>query len=548
VLRASRQSNIAQPFNSRKPFVYPRLIAFVALAAGTGVRFEQYATRRSLWLDEAELALNLGHRGFAGLTHPLGYEQGAPLGWLWIQRTLLVVFGDNEYTLRAVPLVCGVAAMFIVYALARRVIGEWGGCIAALLAAASPSAIRYSSEVKQYSSDLAVSAMLLLVAVWTARTFDRRSLLAWATTGSVAVWVSHPAVLVLAATAVALSARALLDRDTSKLRHVAAASALWTGSWVALYLISLRSLRSNGYLTRYWAADLGPRPFSVGSSLTWLARAGRQVFVDPGGFKLALLVAGLFVVGCALCLWRARADLATLLIGLAAAATLGGLADLYPLRGRLALYLLPAMWLSLAAVPVLWPRTTPGGRVATGALALTVGIVALAPISDALSLARHPFTSPDTRPLLQAIHFRLRPGESIWVAWPETLVVSFYARVAEVVPNFELDDVAPSGPGCTGESPRTAAAGQRVWVVFGYSLSTMPSNERSIVVSQLRAAAPEVAELHRGGAAAYLFDFASRTVPGPNPTMSVHCLVMQAFRPLPPTGLHTGPLGTGHNI
>src|SRR5688572_4366681 len=51
------------------------------LAIGVLLRLVQYAANRSLWLDEASLALNFFDRGFGQLFTPLGYHQAAPAGF-----------------------------------------------------------------------------------------------------------------------------------------------------------------------------------------------------------------------------------------------------------------------------------------------------------------------------------------------------------------------------------------------------------------------------------------------------------------------------------
>ena len=51
------------------------------VAAGIALRLLQYLANRSLWLDELRLTLNILERSYAGLTSPLDYNQGAPIGF-----------------------------------------------------------------------------------------------------------------------------------------------------------------------------------------------------------------------------------------------------------------------------------------------------------------------------------------------------------------------------------------------------------------------------------------------------------------------------------
>jgi hypothetical protein len=51
---------------------------------GAVLRLRQYLLNRSLWADEASLAVNLVNRSFGELTELLDYHQAAPVGFLFI--------------------------------------------------------------------------------------------------------------------------------------------------------------------------------------------------------------------------------------------------------------------------------------------------------------------------------------------------------------------------------------------------------------------------------------------------------------------------------
>ena len=57
-------------------------LAWSLIALGIFLRVAPYAANHSLWLDEANLALNIVDRPLEGLLRPLDYGQGAPVGFL----------------------------------------------------------------------------------------------------------------------------------------------------------------------------------------------------------------------------------------------------------------------------------------------------------------------------------------------------------------------------------------------------------------------------------------------------------------------------------
>lgn len=67
---------------------------------------------RSLYIDEARLAINIGMRSFVGLAQPLDLEHVAPVLFLWA--------GMGELSLRLVPFLAGIAMLPIAWSLFRR--------------------------------------------------------------------------------------------------------------------------------------------------------------------------------------------------------------------------------------------------------------------------------------------------------------------------------------------------------------------------------------------------------------------------------------------
>ena len=88
-----------------------RLSVVILVALGVALRVREYASDRSLWLDESWLALNIVDRPLAQLFGDLSFNQAAPPGFLLIERTSVALFGPTEYALRLFPLLCGIAAL-----------------------------------------------------------------------------------------------------------------------------------------------------------------------------------------------------------------------------------------------------------------------------------------------------------------------------------------------------------------------------------------------------------------------------------------------------
>lgn len=68
----------------------PVIIIFV----GSILRLLEYLYNRSVWLDEANLSLNLINKTFIQLLQPLDFGQYAPIGFLWIEKVVFYCLGS----------------------------------------------------------------------------------------------------------------------------------------------------------------------------------------------------------------------------------------------------------------------------------------------------------------------------------------------------------------------------------------------------------------------------------------------------------------------
>lgn len=540
-------------------------IAIAAMVAGAAVRVEEFGSRRSLWVDEALVANNVVTRDFAGLLRPLSGEQGAPIGWLWAQRVAVIAFGNNEYSLRLVPLFAGLIALVIVHRIAIRLLSPLGAAAVIWMLALSPAAVRYSVEVKQYSSDLAIGSLITLLALRTLRPTGPdgrpptrqgdprprdRDLMIWGLVGAVGIWCAHPAVLVLAATGSVLTFDRVRRRDLGGSVRVVAASVPWVLAFGVAWLVSLRRLGHDSFLRSYWAAGLAPEPLRAATFGPWLGRALLHLIADPANLALVPLAAGLVLGGWAVLILRrplAGAVVAFPLAAGAAAATVAG----FPLRGRLALWLLPLAFMGLASLATALLPVRPAQRRGVGAaaclIALLVALVVVRPAAEVVSLTRDPTVWSDIRPLLQAVARRRQPGDLVWVHEPDAPAAAYYAVSVGVAPTHVLLSSAPPAA-CPGDRDLSrVAAGHRVWFVYGYRLSTALPGERSAIVDALDARARLVEQINRPDATAWLFDFGrppDRALPASTrPTLP--CLALDPLLAPRPTGLSRGPFGWG---
>src|SRR5215813_4756091 len=134
----------------RKPRERSSLLVPLLLASlGILLRLIQFLHHRSLWFDEALLALNLLNRSYSSLIRPLDYDQGAPVGFLFLERFVGMHLGFGESALRLIPFLVSIGALYLFYKFAQCTLSPSALWISIGLIAVCPHLIYYASEVKQ---------------------------------------------------------------------------------------------------------------------------------------------------------------------------------------------------------------------------------------------------------------------------------------------------------------------------------------------------------------------------------------------------------------
>ena len=413
-----------------------------ALAAGVLLRVAHYLSGRSLWLDEARLALNIATRDYAGLLRPLDYDQAAPPLFLWAEKLATQVFGINELALRAVPLAAGIAAIFLFVPVARRLLPGWPGVLAIASACLAPTLVFYSAELKPYIVDVAFCLLLV------------RATLAWhddpagwlgrhlPVLGILSVWASLPAAFVLPAVAGAmvLSERQDLWRAFDRMRVTLAG---WALSVAVAYFVLYRSAAENAYLRKFWsncflalwehhrvtrvtaAAQDILWGLTVGSYRPPIEASPLPPLLDSLMGKAVTALAIVMAVGFVASLRRWRLWESMLVFGPCIVLVCASAVAQYPLSLRLVLFIGPPLYLALvtgtarilAGLPE-WARQRAGAVCAGGWLTAQL-------VTSAAYVVRGSRLE-DVRALAQAFVRLHRPAESIYVSAGALPAWAFY--------------------------------------------------------------------------------------------------------------------------
>lgn len=418
------------------------------------------------------LALNVVNRSYLELLQPLGYDQAAPPGFLWIEKTAIQVLSDSEYALRLFPLIAGIISMIAFYSLSKLTVTAIAVPVALFLFACSRYTLYYATEVKQYSSDVMLAILLALVLIpLRGQLLANRRKILLGMMGAIAVWFSHPVIFVLAGIEIANWITIPANQRRAILINRSPAYGLWIISFATVYFTITANVMQNRSLQSAWGGEYPGTVFD----LLWLLESFGRFFYRPlgyiGPFDGVAIVA--FLAGCfAFFKLGRRIDL---LIIMAPAFTtlMATYLHKYPFRGRLILFLTPFFILVIAeGVAYLcaqFPR-----RKATGVLGgVLAGLLLIPPANRATSFVFQPEMKEEIRPVLAYVKTHQQPTDRIYAdAFNH---VQYYA---DKFGYTKADYVSGYGEIFNYRNPVTPQAlqnylkannlqsGQRVWFVF----------------------------------------------------------------------------------
>jgi hypothetical protein len=293
-----------------------------------------------------------------------------------------------------------------------------------------------TSQVKQYSSDILASVVVLAAAVWMRRQPDsiRRSLML-GLVGAVAVFFSQPACFIVAGIGTALALLHVLERPQPAMGPLAVVGIMWGLAFSAAVAIGLRAMSATDrlYMHWYWGAGFWPLPPRNASDLLWPFEQLTYAFGAFGSgprrtngglnYPWSPLFAVMTLVGV-FATWKKRRDVALFLVAPALLTLAASVFQLYPFTGRVLTFLEPGFLLATAAgaryVLEIWPNRM---QIATPALLAVLGG---SPVFAAIR-GLPPERVEHIRPIIAAVSRQLQPEDAVYVYYGAGQAAMYYA-------------------------------------------------------------------------------------------------------------------------
>jgi hypothetical protein len=500
-----------------RSFIKSNYLWWGIILLGVVLRLRQYLLNRSFWADEASLAVNLVDRNFAELTGLLDYHQAAPVGFLFIEKLFVLVLGNHDYIMRLFPLFAGILGTYLIYKIARASFGTFG-LFAVSMFSISWWLVHYSSELKQYGSDVTVALLLVYLAINCLReNAQAKDFLLLGLVGTVVIWISHPSVFIMVGIGLALALEKITRKAYAPWTWIFAIGLGWLASFGLEYLLSLRHIVADEYLIDYWRRAYVPLP--PWSDRGWF----RDTYYSFLFFAfhraddlMALVTLALTSIGAITLLTRER-KIALLVISPFVVAVIASALHRYPLKDRFMLFLVPFALLLMAeglrGIYWLAAKWKPGFAAAfSGVLALAV-VWQIAPVTyeKAVSGARE-----DIRPVMEYIADNRLPGDILYVFPRTDPVFHYYA------PFYGLDTgnvlIGVDKPGkramlenFTGDVI-SLVGNQRVWFLFSEIIDCVDcegEGTQAFYLEHIEQYGVIIDSFDGSGANAYLYDLST---------------------------------------
>ena len=496
---------------NERTFSFGLYVPLLLIAFGAVVRIAQYLHYRALFHDEGVLASNVLDHSLKELFLPYG-DSMAPGLYMALTKIALNIGGVNEYAARFIPFFGGILLILIFYPITRKLSNGTTATIALAFLVVSKYLIEFSDFVRPYSTDACIAIGLIGLTLYAEEVkpnYGRFILLA--IIGAASIWLSYPAIFVLAAIGLVQLTAMILERNFTQIRYFASTWCAWAVSFLLFYLLSIRNIESDAdtmFLMKdyyQYANAFMPLPPTSFEDLKWFNFHFIKTFDYPGGLTLPGLAAFAFLLGCFSMFKRNKKYLAYLLLPIAMALLASGL-ERYPFWARTILWVAPIVYI-LIAEGISFIGATRKRHESMVAL-LLLAMLIVVPGVRAIRMIPNPSTHHELNKSLDYFTQHRQPGDLLYIRFGDIDAYRFSQWRYEIPPEGAIVEPDPQGNE-EGEAeffaqhlPQLKENG-RVWFTLCYDFPYLAEP----FLDMLDEHGTRLDEQHALGASAYLYEF-----------------------------------------
>lgn len=479
----------------------------VLIVYGISIRLKEYVINRSMWHDEAALALNVINKDILQLiTQPLDHGQAAPIGFLFFTKLLAIIFGSSELVLRLIPFSTSIISFILFFLLLRQYVNKKYIPIALALFSTSTVLLRYSTEFKQYSSDVLFTLVILFFGMSIiSKKFVVLRAFQLGAIGAIAVWFSFPSVFMLGGIGTSLLTMLLSKKRWEEVKNLCISFAFWGLSFGVIYFISLQQIGSDSSLENYWLQRFMPfPPYSLRDQL-WVFNSFVEMLYYPGAIQQAFFGAIAFILGCYSFLRKDKTVLMMLLLPLFLTMLASGIHK-YPFGGRLLLFYVPISYLLVSEGLVFLIRKSSYFYKIFGYVLLI--IILWNPLTIAPKhLSYRMFYSEEIKPVLKYVQKHIKEKDIVYVYYGAKCAFNYYEKSYGLDKFDSVKGINSRKNWTKYKEDLSKLKGQeKVWIIFAHAqYKNKGEGEKAFIINYLETIGTRLDAIVSIRASAYLY-------------------------------------------
>lgn len=482
--------------NIVKKIYISKWFSFSIAIIGVILRSARYIYNRSLWLDEASLALNIINKNYLELLKPLEYGQASPPLFLILVKFLTHFFGYGERVLRLIPFLAGIISVFLFWYLSKKFLNKNIVPIALILFAIARYPIYFSSEFKQYSTDLMASLIIVTCGIYLyENNFNLKSSFLFAISGTFLIWLSHTSVFMLSGVLVSLLLIVLIKhRQGSRKEYlkVMAVNVPWLISFLINYFLFVKDTAHQS-LYDYWQSGFAPVIINSMEDLLWYPKIIISIINDPLFLYFPGIVTFLFLAGLIHYYKKENKLFFLILVFPIFIISAASFFKLYPIKSRMIFFLLPVFYLlilgGLEKLSVIFDKNK----------ILIVFLVIFLLIQPLGWNMIAPWGKEETRQLIEYYNNEKINGDRICLYYSTERAFLYYTRNSNE--NYIIIPHSRTNPEAYLTELEKLDGEGRIWFMFSH----IYNNEEEIFIQKLDQIGNRLDHINTQGASLYLY-------------------------------------------
>lgn len=419
-----------------------RLISILLILSGIGISAWQLLLNRTLWQDEAMLALNIVGKNFAQLLLPLDQNQVAPVLYLYLVKFCSLLIPNSELGLRLVSFLAYVFSLIYFQKLLKLLIhNQLIKLLLLTLFVFNQPLIFYSGEVKQYCCDVLVAVLLMYFTLKPAEQQQHKYLILTCV-GMLGILLSNITVLLLFPIGFYLLIHDYKRNHILSLKQVFAIIFSWVLVFAVYYLAFIHNHPSKEFMVSYWNSKgfMPSNPFS-GAFYGFLFEAFHEIFcyINLVPFYenvIFIEVLCLLTLGVVSLFKQKQMGLMAILIVPILLNLILSAVSIYPFHSRLIIYIYPLIIL-LIGVGLDWLTT----RFSLTKLKLYTMVIcgqSLLIIGLYFIKLQHPYAQKDLKGAIKYVNKKIQAGEKVFVYYEAIPSFKYYQKIGVVSPELPV--------------------------------------------------------------------------------------------------------------